>query len=134
MIFGASASVPVLAAAYRAFEPLWFYAATSDPAGSILDFAKYGILGLVLLAIVGGWLWAKPSVDQLKADKGLAEARADKMQETVELAVPALAEAAKAFKDVAPLVESARDQGRRVEEVLRQVQIQLAVKGPGGAA
>ena len=39
--------------------------ATFDPAGPLVSF---GVLGIVLLLLLMGWLWAKPSVDRLLKD------------------------------------------------------------------
>ena len=35
----------------------------NDP---LLTLAQYGLLGLVLLMLLTGWLWAKPAVDDMK--------------------------------------------------------------------
>lgn len=35
----------------------------------LAPYLNYGVLGLVLVAIVSGWLWAKPSVDRLIAER-----------------------------------------------------------------
>lgn len=32
---------------------------------TIFDFVQVGIAGLVIVALIMGWIWAKPSVDQL---------------------------------------------------------------------
>lgn len=37
-------------------------APTSDP----LSFIQYGILGIILMLILTGYLWPKPAVDELK--------------------------------------------------------------------
>jgi hypothetical protein len=37
-------------------------AAPTDP----LSFIQYGILGLILVLILTGWLWAKPAVEELQ--------------------------------------------------------------------
>ena len=34
---------------------------------TLLDWVQFGVLGLVVIALIMGWLWAKPSVDQLLA-------------------------------------------------------------------
>lgn len=35
----------------------------------IAPYLNYGVLGLVVLAIFFGWIWAKPSVDRLIAER-----------------------------------------------------------------
>lgn len=37
-------------------------AAPTDP----LSFLQYGILGLILILLLTGWLWAKPAVEELQ--------------------------------------------------------------------
>lgn len=32
---------------------------------TILTFLQYGVLGIVVFALIRGWIWAKPSVDHL---------------------------------------------------------------------
>lgn len=36
----------------------------------ILTFVQYGAIGLIVFALIRGWIWAKPSVDQLLAAIG----------------------------------------------------------------
>jgi uncharacterized membrane protein len=48
---------------------------TLDPTSLI----QFGILGIILLLILFGYLWAKPSVDQLQKDKAAAEKSRDEM-------------------------------------------------------
>jgi hypothetical protein len=46
----------------------WVLAQTAtDPAvpQTILTFLQYGVLGGVVVALLRGWLWARPSVQQL---------------------------------------------------------------------
>lgn len=61
-----------------------------DPTGLL----QTSVIGVMLLLMVLGWVWPKPSVDQLKADKEKAEAQRDAlllvMQEKV---IPALHDA-----------------------------------------
>lgn len=40
---------------------------TNEPTNVILEFVRLGPLGLVIWAMLGGWLWTKPSVEQLLA-------------------------------------------------------------------
>jgi hypothetical protein len=49
--------------------------AATDP--SILELAKWGPAGIVILGFVSGWLWAKPAVERLQKDldRALADLR-----------------------------------------------------------
>lgn len=40
-----------------------------SPAPSPVELIQYGVLGMVVVALIAGWLWAKPAVDRLLADK-----------------------------------------------------------------
>lgn len=48
---------------------------STDPTGLI----QFGVLGVIIFLILFGWLWAKPSVDQLKVDKEKAEQERDSL-------------------------------------------------------
>lgn len=50
---------------------MWIAAA--DP--SLLELAKWGPAGIVILGFASGWLWAKPAVERLQKD--LDQALAD---------------------------------------------------------
>lgn len=45
---------------------LWLAQQTS-PSTDPVEWLQYGVLGLVLIAILTGWLWAKPAVDRILA-------------------------------------------------------------------
>lgn len=49
--------------------------AASDP--NLLELAKWGPAGIVILGFVSGWLWAKPAVERLQKDldRALADLR-----------------------------------------------------------
>jgi hypothetical protein len=49
-------------------------AAPFDPT----TFVNFGVLGLVVLSLITGWLWTKPSVERLVAEKERALADRDK--------------------------------------------------------
>jgi hypothetical protein len=59
---------------------------------SPVDFVQYGVLGLVVLAILTGWLWAKPSVDRLLEDKKRAEDQRDQFVKIYGEMLPVLTE------------------------------------------
>lgn len=61
--------------------------AEADPTQLI----QFGVLGIILMLILVGWLWAKPSVDRLIADKERAEAQRDALVEIYQgEVIPAL--------------------------------------------
>lgn len=49
------------------------FLAAADPT----ELIQFGVLGVILALILFGWLWAKPSVDRLIADKERAETQRD---------------------------------------------------------
>lgn len=55
------------------------WAATSagqaDLTGEITPLLNYGVLGLLVLAIFFGWVWARPSVDRVVEEKDASIAR-----------------------------------------------------------
>lgn len=57
------------------------------------DLVSYGALGLVVLAMLTGWLWAKPAVDQILAKLTRAEAKLDANDAfTRDVVLPALSD------------------------------------------
>lgn len=81
-----------------AFNYMLAQASGSSSGQSPLDFLQYGVLGLVIVAILFGWLWAKPSVDQLKADKDNTEVQRDALIDAYETQIiPVLAEVQQKF-------------------------------------
>ena len=80
--------------------------AQEAPGGSPLDFIQYGVLGLVIAALLLGWLWAKPAVDQIITDKLKAEAQRDALLATYESKLmPALAESTAAISSLRPVLQ-----------------------------
>lgn len=91
----------------------WILAQTSDSAvGDLPNFVQYGVLGLVIVAFLIGWIWPKPPVDRLIKDKEAAEAQRDALVKTYEEQVipaiqamnsqilPALTDLATALRDL----------------------------------
>lgn len=52
--------------------------------GTPFDLVQFGVLGIILMLVLFGFLWAKPSVDRIIKDKERAEAQRDAMIETYE--------------------------------------------------
>lgn len=78
-----------------------------------LEFVQYGVLGLVIVALLLGWLWAKPAVDRLlqdrdlqRADKEKAEAQRDALLKVYEDKImPALVESTMVTAALRPVLE-----------------------------
>lgn len=58
---------------------------------SVTTWVNFGVLGLVVLSLITGWLWTKPSVDRLQdernrilKDKELADAQRDAMANVLQ--------------------------------------------------
>jgi hypothetical protein len=41
----------------------------SSAPDNVIEFVNFGVLGLVVVALIVGWIWPKPSVDRLLKDK-----------------------------------------------------------------
>lgn len=54
--------------------------ATGTDFGDITSFVNFGVLGLVVLCLVTGWLWTKPSVDRLEKERDRAIAEREKAE------------------------------------------------------
>lgn len=77
--------------------------ASSDP---VLSFLQYGVLGLVIVALLLGWLWAKPAVERIITDKEKAEqARDDLMKVQEEKVLPALLEQTGVTRSLIPVMQ-----------------------------
>jgi hypothetical protein len=91
--------------------------AQTPPAGGatdpILDFVQYGVLGLIIIALLLGWLWAKPAVMQIIRDKERADERADRaeaqrdelLKQYEEKVLPVIGENTRAARQLSPLLE-----------------------------
>lgn len=93
---------------------MWF--AQTPPGGAtdpILDFVQYGVLGLIIVALLLGWLWAKPAVQQIIKDKERADERADRaesqrdelLKQYEEKVLPVIGENTRASQQLSPLLE-----------------------------
>lgn len=93
---------------------------TAQASGSPLDFVQYGVLGLVLVALLLGWLWAKPAVDQLRKDYDRVVKQRDDLFRTMDdKVVPALLESNQITSALKPVME---DVVRVLEEVRQAVE------------
>jgi hypothetical protein len=56
-----------------------------------LTFAQFGVLGLVVVGFMLGWIWAKPAVDRLQHDLDRALADLRRLEELDrEVIIPAI--------------------------------------------
>lgn len=78
--------------------------AQETTSGTPLDFIQYGVLGLVIVSLLLGWLWAKPAVDQLRKDKERAEAQRDALMATTQENIRALAQTSQVNEAMRPVL------------------------------
>lgn len=83
--------------------------------GSPLDFATYGVAGLVIAGILLGWLWPKPATDRLIRDYERVTAQRDALYQVMEdKVIPALLESSAVTTAMRPVMEQVV---RALEEV-----------------
>lgn len=74
--------------------------------GSPLDFVQYGVLGLVIVSLLLGWLWAKPAVDALRGDyERVMQQRDDLFAMMDNKVIPALLESNQISTALKPVLE-----------------------------
>jgi hypothetical protein len=89
---------------------LMWIAAGTDP----LLFAQYGILGVVVIGFISGWLWAKPSVDRLQRDLDVAIQRLDERNRfDREVVVPAITSNSDQLEEVVEVIKANADVMKR---------------------
>lgn len=83
---------------------LTIFAQAAQTGTGAVEFIQYGVLGLVVLGFLVGYIWPKPAVDRILKDKEAAEHQRDAMieawnhevipilQALPEKVVPAIAE------------------------------------------
>lgn len=77
-------------------------ASGSDP---LSLFLQYGLPGLVIAALIMGWLWAKPAVDNIKDRAERAEAQRDELVKIYEDKIlPALTENVQINREMKPVL------------------------------
>lgn len=88
---------------------LW---AQADP--TVLDWASYGALGLVVLGFISGLIWAKPAVQKLIEDLDKARADLRRLEELDrEVLLPALARSTELMQR---FIEEQRHMRRRPDD------------------
>lgn len=81
--------------------------------GDVTSFVNFGVLGLVVLCLVTGWLWTKPSVDRLEkerdraiAEREKAEAQRDAMAQVLqERLLPVVGDFITTTKSLLPILQ-----------------------------
>jgi hypothetical protein len=59
----------------------WATDAPAGAGGDPLGWVNYGVMGLLIVGLVTGLFWVKPSVDNIKAERDRALAERDKADE-----------------------------------------------------
>lgn len=47
---------------------MWLLLAQAAPGSEVTTWIQYGVLGLVVVGLLTGWLWPKPAVDRLLSE------------------------------------------------------------------
>lgn len=105
--------------------------------GDPTSLIQFGVLGVILMLVLLGFLWAKPSVDEIKAQvivertgREKAEGQRDALIETYgQEILPALREANLGATRVVGLAEATQTTLAQTEKVLGEVKVLLLQKG-----
>jgi hypothetical protein len=74
-----------------------------------LSFAQFGILGLIIVAALAGWIWFKPAVDNLLDRLERLEKKLDDREDFIRTVVmPAVSESNDLLKEVATILARRR--------------------------
>lgn len=93
---------------------------STDVIGYLL---QYGIPGVVIAAMLVGWLWAKPAVDRLIKDKEKAEAQRDDLLRVYEeKMLPALTDSIVITRDLKPVIQDVTNTLSKVKDELAKGQ------------
>jgi hypothetical protein len=109
---------------------------TTDPLGVISTWANFGVLGLVVLSLITGWLWTKPSVDRLEAEKDRvtaekekAEAQRDAMASVLqERLLPVVGDFINTTRNLLPILQQLQQLQQMIpilQQMIRQQEMQL---------
>lgn len=105
--------------------------ATSTDLGDITSWVNFGVLGLVVLSLITGWLWTKPSVDRLEkerdraiAEREKAEAQRDAMAQVLqERLLPVVGDFITTTKSLLPILQQLQ-QLQQMIPILQQFLLQ----------
>jgi hypothetical protein len=79
----------------------------SEP--GFLTFAQFGVLGLVILSALSGWIWFRPAVDNLLKRLDRLEQKLDEREDFIRtVMVPAVTESNELLKEVASILARRR--------------------------
>ena len=89
----------------------------------ITALVQYGVLGVILILVLLGYLWAKPSVDRLIKDKERAEEQRDALLDTYQTKViPVLTEVQlNMIPGLAKVADSLVEVQRTADQILAEV-------------
>jgi hypothetical protein len=74
-----------------------------------LSFAQFGILGLVIVAGLAGWIWFKPAVDNLLERLARLEQKLDDREDFIRTVImPSVSESNQLLKEVAAILARRR--------------------------
>lgn len=74
-----------------------------------LSFAQFGVLGLVIVAALAGWIWFKPAVDNLLDRLERLEKKLDDREDFIRnILMPAVSESNELLKEVAAILARRR--------------------------
>lgn len=74
-----------------------------------LSFAQFGILGLIIVAGLAGWIWFKPAVDNLLSRLDRLEKKLDEREDFIRtVVIPAVSESNELLKEVATILARRR--------------------------
>lgn len=74
----------------------------TEPGGTdFLQFLQYGVLGLVIVAALMGWIWFKPGVDSLLSDRDRLNAQLDMLNQfNREVVIPAITQSNELMRQI----------------------------------
>lgn len=74
-----------------------------------LSFAQFGVLGLIIVAALAGWIWFKPAVDNLLNRLERLEKKLDDREDFIRtIVMPAVSESNDLLKEVATILARRR--------------------------
>lgn len=67
----------------------------------VLQFLQYGVLGLVIVAALMGWIWFKPGVDNLLSDRDRLNNQLDMLNTfNREVVIPAITQSNELMRQI----------------------------------
>ena len=83
---------------------MWWLAQQAPPNTGIevADYIQFGALGLVLYAILRGWLWAKPAVDRMLQENDRLRHQVEQADEAILAELAELRRELKGLRDERP--------------------------------